>query len=367
MKISHILALETMAEVDQDTYNILNDLSIGRKRAATMIQDTTGIGVSEKLVRTYREGITAKPVENSFNENEVVKSAKKATDYINTYYNPFRPVYDAPGATYTTGTTVTFPVYKEKPKTIVIMPDVQAPLHDKVLVKKFTQFLKDYQPTELAQVGDFTDSTEISRWVRGKKGEFAGDLQAGFDSGIEILKDIREVFDGRFRIVRSNHDDRMELYIQGCAPGLSSLRNLSFENLMEFGKYDVEFIRDEVVELAPDWVMAHGDEGSLSQQAGQTALGLAKEKFGVSVVCGHSHRAGLSGKSYGYNGKTVRTISGLEVGHFMDMKVADYLKKSGAHANWQQAFGILEVYGQRVYPRLITVRDGHFSVDGVEY
>jgi len=259
------------------------------------------------------------------------------------------------------------PQYKEKAKTIVIMAEVHAPLHDVTLVSKFIQFLGDYQPDELAQVGDFTDSTEISRWVRGKKGEYAGDLQEGFDISRDILANIRDVFDGRIRIVRSNHDDRLELYIENCAPGLANLRVLSIEGLVGFDEYDVEFIRDEVVELAPGWVMAHGDEGSLSPTAGRTAFGLAKNKFGVSTVCGHTHRAGMTSESTGYNGKIRNTITGLEVGHFMDLTKADYLKKKGVAANWQQAFGILEIYGNRVYPRLITVQDGCFSVDGVQY
>jgi hypothetical protein len=57
----------------------------------------------------------------------------------------------------------------------------------------------------------------------------------------------------------------------------------------------------------------------------------------------------------------------MEVGHFMDLSKADYLKKKGATANWQQAFGILEVYGDRVFPHLVSVQDGCFSVNGVLY
>ena len=182
-----------------------------------------------------------------------------------------------------------------------------------------------------------------------------------------ILAGIRDVFDGKFSIVRSNHDDRLELYIQACAPGLSTIDALRIENLAGFNEYEVDFVRDEVVELALGWVMAHGDEGSLSPSAGKTAFGLAKNKFGVSTVCGHTHRAGMTSESTGYNGKIRNTLTGLEVGHFMDLTKADYLKKKGVAANWQQAFGILEVYGDKVYPRLVTVDSGNFSVDGQLY
>ena len=348
MSLEHIDSigkLRTLSMVDQDIYDLLNDRSLGRNAVSEALALRKNLSVSEKLIRTWRK-------EKDENNKLILTGTEFALNYEN-----------AKKFDYSVGATLP----KKHSYTVVVMPDVQAPLHDEKLVNKFIDFLKDYQPDELAQVGDFTDSTEISRWVRGKKTEYAGDLQAGFDSTRDILSRIREVHEGRFRIVRSNHDDRLELYIQSCAPGLASLSALSIENLTGFNEYGVEFVRDEVVELAPGWVMAHGDEGSLSPVAGKTAFGLAKNKFGVNVVCGHTHRAGLTSESTGYNGKIRRTVSGLEVGHFMDLTQADYLKKKGVAANWQQAFGILEVYGDRVFPRLVTVDDGMFSVDGKLY
>jgi hypothetical protein len=323
-KVTSIAELEIWAVANQDVFVVLNDMRISRLSAKAQLIEKINLLVSEKLIRTWRDKHVAIPV----------------------------PVKNVGG---------------DKVKTIVVMPDVQAPLHDTRLVTKFIQFLEDFQPTELAQVGDFTDSTEISRWVRGKKPEYAGDLQDGFDAAREIIMNIRQAFDGRFRIVRSNHDDRLDLYIQGCAPGLASLRSLTVENLVGFDDYGVEFVRDSVVELAPGWIMAHGDEGSLSPSGGKTALGLAKNKFGVSVVCGHTHRAGITSESTGYNGIIRNTLTGMEVGHFMDMTKADYLKKKGVAANWQQAFGILEVYGDKVFPHLVSVQDGSFSINGVLY
>lgn len=323
--VTNIVELEIWAKVDQDIFNILWDRSLGRAATATLLGKRKNLSVSEKLVRTWRDR----------NRPEIVDFPKN--------------------------------VGGDRAHTIVIMPDVQAPLHDEALVNKFIRFIGEFQPNELAQVGDFTDSTEISRWVRGKKPEFAGDLQSGFDSSRAILEGIRDVFDGRFRIVRSNHDDRLELYLESCAPGLTTLRSLTLENQVGFDDYDVEFVRDSVVELAPGWVMAHGDEGSLSPTAGKTAFGLAKNKFGVSTVCGHTHRAGKTSESTGYNGKIRNTLTGLEVGHFMDLTKADYLKKKGVAANWQQAFGILEVYGDKVFSHLVEVQDGQFSVNGVLY
>lgn len=368
MKIDNLEKLRIVSQVNQEVFDILADSTIGRKKAAELVSGIAGTHVSEKLVRTWREkrdevASLTQPVMPKPSVPAVPQYAIHIQDpdlYAQAY--PERAVKNVPTKRPMTKTS----------KTIVIMPDVQAPLHDEKLVDKFVQFLADYEPDELAQVGDFTDSTEISRWVRGKKPEYAGDLQAGLDSGRYILEKIRDVFSGRFRIVRSNHDDRLELYIESCAPGFASLRMLTLENLAGFDDYGVEFIRDEVVELTPEardpWIMCHGDEGSLNSIAGRTAFNLAKNKFGVNVVCGHTHRAGLTSESYGYNGKIRDTRYGLEVGHFMDLTKADYLKKKGVAANWQQSFGILHIHGSKVYPQLVPVDyDGNFSVEGRLY
>lgn len=390
MKIDNLEKLRIVSQVNQEVHDILADNSIGRVKAAELISGIAGTHVSEKLVRTWREKTVklSEPVEQWAEHFTAPKMPQPA--------GPAEPVYaihiqdpklyaeEAASriARYTPQTPVgPLTVAKDIPRkremiktsrTIVIMPDVQAPLHDEKLVNKFVQFIADYEPDEMAQVGDFTDSTEISRWVRGKKPEFAGDLQQGFDVSRYILEKIREVHQGRFRIVRSNHDDRLELYIQGCAPGLASLRALTVENLVGFDDFDVEFIRDEVVELTPTardpWIMCHGDEGAMSPVAGKTAFNLAKNKFGANVVCGHTHRAGLTSETYGFNGKNHTLRQGLEVGHFMDITKADYLKKKGVAANWQQSFGILHIHGSKVYPQLVPVDfEGNFSVEGKLY
>jgi hypothetical protein len=421
MKIESIEELNALAVNSLEVHSILSNRTIGRKKASDLLHERKGYVVSEKLVRTWRDneakrveglkqmagaegelwgeffvdtpkmpqpGGPAEPVyaihiqdpdlHTEMGKKRLAESIRKIQKTYEGYPAPRRSVPDHEDrlSRYTSQTPVgpvTAPSRGTKTsKTIIVMPDVQAPLHDEKLTNKFVQFLADYEPDELAQVGDFTDSTEISRWVRGKKPEFAGDLQQGFDISRYILEKIREVFDGRFRIVRSNHDDRLELYIQGCSPGLASLRALTVENLVGFDDFNVEFVRDEVVELTPTardpWIMAHGDEGALNSIAGRTAFNLAKNKFGVNVVCGHTHRAGLTGESYGYNGKIRAQRQGLEVGHFMDLTKADYLKKKGVSANWQQAFGILHIHGSNVYPQLVQVDyEGNFSVEGQLY
>jgi hypothetical protein len=60
---------------------------------------------------------------------------------------------------------------------------------------------------------------------------------------------------------------------------------------MEFDTMGIRFHK-KPFEFLKDWVLVHGDEGSLNQNPGGTAIGLAK-KFGKSVLCGHTNAHSL--------------------------------------------------------------------------
>jgi hypothetical protein len=249
-------------------------------------------------------------------------------------------------------------------KTIVIVSDMQVPLHDAKAVKNVIGFLKDFRPDMLVNVGDDADCTEVGSWKRGLATEYGGTFQDGLDFTKTIHRDFRFALgDKPYHVSRSNHTDRLESYIGRHAPALSPVRGLRLEDLLGYDELDIRFHR-EPFQIAPGWVCAHGDEGSLSKISGRTA-GLLAEKWGVSVACGHSHRAGMSLKSYGYAGRVTKTVTGMEVGHLMDLRKAAYL--SGGSADWQQAFGILYVRSGRVTPVLVPIQGGSFTVEGKVY
>jgi hypothetical protein len=74
------------------------------------------------------------------------------------------------------------------------------------------------------------------------------------------------------------------------------------------------------------------------------------------VICGHTHRAGITHESTGVNG-SLRTLTGFEVGNLMSIKKAGYLKAYSA--NWQQGFGLLEIDDRlRVVPQFVPIFNG---------
>lgn len=249
--------------------------------------------------------------------------------------------------------------------TIVFLPDFQVPYQDKRAVAALQQFVADYQPDKLICVGDEADSPEPSRWNKGTAGEYAGTLQKGLDETHQLMAGFRDALgDKPFHVMRSNHGDRIQNYVRRYAPALDSLRSLAYEQLLGYDELDIQY-HTRMYNFARGWAVAHGDEGNLIRTPGGTALGLAK-RAGVSVICGHTHKLGIQHDHSAYNGRTTRTLFGVEVGHMMDLKKAGYLKTGGA--NWQAGFGIGYIDSKgNMTPVTIPVIDGRFTVEGEEY
>ena len=249
-------------------------------------------------------------------------------------------------------------------KRIVILSDAQIPYHDRKALNAFYAFLADYQPDELASVGDDVDLPQVSRWSRGMEGEYRGDLQAHVDAGLRHFETIRSVYTGPLHVSRSNHMDRPLRYIRRYAPGLMGLKALTVPSLLDFDRLAVTY-HERPYEIAPGWLLAHGDEGGGSSPApGGVAMRLAR-KWGKSVICGHTHKLGMQHDHSTVNGKVNRSLFGVEVGNVMALKDAHYL--SAGSANWQQGFGVLYVDGTTVTPSLIPVTKGKFVVEGRVY
>lgn len=249
-------------------------------------------------------------------------------------------------------------------KKYVVISDTQHPFHDQRALDAVCNFIADWQPDVLLHVGDEVDSPEPSKWNRGMAGEYAGTLQKGIDSAVQGLAQLRDALgpDKPIHLSRSNHSARLETYVRKYAPALAPLRSLFLENLMAHEALGITFHRS-LYEFHPGWVLAHGDEGSLSRVPGGTALGLARQ-LGKSVICGHTHRLGIQHETRGMLG-TTKTLWGMEVGNLMDMRKASYLK-TGA-ANWVQGFATLQVDGKDVHPVLHQVIRGKTLAYGKAY
>lgn len=244
-------------------------------------------------------------------------------------------------------------------KRVVVVPDIQAPFNHTRATTALAKFIRAWAPDDVYAVGDVLDAPQVSRWTRGQRGEFEGTLGKHRDKAVQILDELQVK-----HLSRSNHDDRVQNYVERVAPGLLDLPELGLRSFLRLDDLGIT-LHNKPWQFAPDWFLMHGDEGGLYQDAGRTALNLAK-KIGASVVCGHTHRLGISPDTDSVNGKVLRTKVGFEVGTLMDMSKADYVIKQAGAANWQLGFGVLYIDGAHVapVPVLMDPRSGEFVFEG---
>lgn len=245
-------------------------------------------------------------------------------------------------------------------KNYVIVPDLQIPHHDKKFAKNLVQYIIDVDPTGVIFIGDNVDCTAPAVWNKGTAEEFAGTLQEEFDQWHQLSTDLRAGYDGWVGVHFGNHEKRITRYLKDKAPALSSLRSLRLENLLSLDEFGFQGLPDHY-DVAPGWITHHGDYASLSDIAGRSASNYSS-KVGKSVIMGHTHRAGIIAESFGYNSQW-RWRYGMEVGHGMDPRKAGY---TNGVANWQKAFGVLDVWenGKYIQPRLVYARPNGAFVDG---
>jgi len=181
---------------------------------------------------------------------------------------------------------------------------LQYPFIKKSYVESLLDYIAYVKPDKLLCVGDELDCQTISTYARGTALEFEGSLQKNIIGLKGLLKEFRSAI-GRskpFQIQRSNHTIRIEKYISRHAPAFSVIDAIKIENLLGYNDKDIKVTYNRsLTEVAKGVIMGHGDEGRLYNHAGQTALGLAT-RTGKNVVCGHTHRQGISSASHGFAG-----------------------------------------------------------------
>jgi len=245
----------------------------------------------------------------------------------------------------------------------MIIPDLQVPLHDKMFVERLVRVARDIQPDGLGFIGDLSDSTEISRWVKGKPGEYTGQFQNACDHVSERVRAFRQACpEADMWLQDSNHDGRIREYLAEGAPALLGQRSLQVEDLFGLKGQGVVY-QLKPYEFLPGVLSVHGHEESYSSVPGKYGLD-AINRYGKSIVYGHTHRPLLVTNSRGYDGR-VETQFAMNVGHGMDTLKVDYLKSG--HMNWCRGFGLVHYDNGQLYPELVISLDGTFRYGGKLY
>jgi hypothetical protein len=245
-------------------------------------------------------------------------------------------------------------------KRYVVISDLQVPFHDLKATANIAAFIKKWKPDEVLCVGDELDLPMLGKFNRGKPQEYLDDIGRDRDTCVEVLWSL-----GVTQLVRSNHQARLYDSISTRLPALLGLPELKYENFLRLNEIGVNFHR-QPYQINKNWIMLHGDQQAIKPQGGLTALEAAR-RHGKSVVCGHTHRQGISAFTEASGGKLGRTLWGFEVGH-LTAEGSKGMAYTGGTQNWQKGFGIMYVEKERVTPVTVPVeRDGSFVVEGKRY
>lgn len=245
---------------------------------------------------------------------------------------------------------------------VVFWPDTHIVSHHRDAVYRLISFIQAKQPGQVVLLGDFLDGHAIGRWTADTADENGKSLQAEVSKGREILADLRSAYDGPVSWLRGNHELRLQKWGTRKGRAVFGLDCLTIPALLGFSDLGITspgggYTSDYPFEVLPGVVAIHGDK--LGTRAG-TSVHKEMEFFGLekSVVMGHTHRLAIV-----YRAGFKRSVFGVESGHLMDQRKADYI--SYGTADWQMGFSVIERQGKHLVPRVVPMAaNGSFYYGG---
>ena len=240
---------------------------------------------------------------------------------------------------------------------ILVVNDTQIPFQDHKTLRAVHKFWDDFQPDLEVYNGDIIDFYSISSFDKNPTRAFK--LQDELDDTYEWLFSRAEANPNARRIfIEGNHEDRLRRFLWKEAAELSSLRVLTFEELMRFEELGMEDLTYMSVLDFLGFRIQHGWKASGGSTPWPINVGrFMAQKEGSSGLCGHTHRASIycwttsrGSHSYVENGCLCR----------FDLEFAPF-------PNWQQAFSYGEVKNGKVHTKLVQIYPDGFIANGEFY
>ena len=244
-------------------------------------------------------------------------------------------------------------------KKIAFVSDLQAPFYNEAAVASLGRFLRKWKPDQVICIGDEIDLPQLGGFAQPWQ-EVEGSIDDDRKLTLEILQYL-----GVTDVLGSNHGARVYKSLSKRLPAFMNLPELQYHKFMGYDRAGIKY-HPQGFEFAPNWVCQHSDAFPLNTTPALTALNGAK-RLGKSVVCGHTHRLGLTASTEAFNGVLGRTVWGMEVGNLVDLtsKGMGYTK---GYASWQTGFAVCTVQGKHVQPIPVPMNVyGEFIFEGKWY
>lgn len=218
---------------------------------------------------------------------------------------------------------------------IAIAGDNHYPFNNPKAEKEFFEFLKEEKPDYYVHVGDLLDFHEISQFRRVPKVPYS--FKEEIEMGKEFFERIRSLLPKvTIFYVEGNHEFRWRKYLIDYAFIFYDFVSLKLTELLNLKKLRVNYIplkpqankfSHNFVQM-DDFYIGHFDKSL--QNAGYSARWL-RDAFSANIITGHTHKLGLSYKTY-----LTEIKIGAEVGCLCSLDPA-YL----SNPDWQNGWGLL--------------------------
>jgi UDP-2,3-diacylglucosamine pyrophosphatase LpxH len=226
----------------------------------------------------------------------------------------------------------------------IVLSDNHIPFQDKKVNDLIVeQFIPDLKPDYIDLLGDLIDFWQLSKFRKNPSRK--GNIQDDIDMAKAYLTRLREVApNAEITLHYGNHLCRLKKYIWDNAKEIDSLKSTNLMFLLDTEKLNIKVIdAEQGFDTRGKLILTHGT--LVSQDSAMTARRNLK-RYGISVMCGHTHRLGSTYKT------DMRGMMGAwENGCLCNL---DLIKEWGRElANWQQGFSVVFFYEGRDHRFLV--------------
>lgn len=259
--------------------------------------------------------------------------------------------------------------------TMIIASDFHGEHASTFALEVFLDVVRTRQPEHVVFNGDLVNFEPVGRWSKNPNRLL--DLQSEIDFSVEeILEKTREAApDAIIDFITGNHEMWLQRYLAEQAPGLASLRCLSFGELFNLDELNIGLVHGGDL-LAP----SNADKKSLMSNAykvyydtfvvthgtstGPSAASTELNRFKMSGCSGHLHRPSCA---YG-SSLDRRYIDWHVTPKMTEDTVAEQYGK-GLPLGWFTGFSIVEIFPETKthFYQDVLMKDGICNVNGVTY
>lgn len=245
-------------------------------------------------------------------------------------------------------------------KTYVVLSDIQYPFHDDKVIKLVLRFIANLQPHGVVLNGDILDCYALSEFTKDPLGP--QDLEKEITLAQGLMRRIKESDVKDKWWIDGNHEWRIQRHLGKHADAFrrfgrqateKAVDALCLKSILDLEKYGFKYKPyGEYVKLGK-LIVTHGD--IVRKHSGYTARA-HMEKYGCSVLVGHTHRLGAH-----YVRNTWGIHAAYEGGCLCRLD-PDWLP----YPNWQQGFSVVHVDERTGFFHLdqIPILNGKYFIYG---